>query len=73
MIQITRIGAGLIAFILVVGFMGIVVGQYEQNQTISHLQQPVVVKTVVVTPTNVPVAPTATPAATLKVVKPLTK
>ena len=61
-ILITKIGAGIIAGILVVGFAVQGFETYIQTKVISTLQQPVVVKTVVVTPTNVP---TATPSATL--------
>jgi|GEM_PF-2951731 len=81
MIQITKIGVGAVAVIILAGFAGVGGAVYHQSQVISHLQQPVLVRTVVVTPTSVPVVVTATPAATLKtrigtpvsVTKPLTK
>ncbi len=64
MISITKIGAGIIAGILVVGFAVQSFETYIQTKVISTLQQPVVVKTVVVTPTNVP---TATPSAAVRI------
>ncbi len=68
MISITKLGVGLIALILVVGFGLVSYGQYKQTQVISNLTHPVIVKTVVVTPT---VEPTATPSAAVKFYTPL--
>lgn len=70
MIQVTKLGTGLLAVVLLVGFGLVGYGEYNTTQAVKNQQPVVVTKTVVVTPT---VAPTATPAATLKVVKPLTK
>lgn len=80
MIQITKTGVGTVAVIILGGFAGVGGAVYHESQVVSHLEQPVIVKTVVVVPT---VEPTATPSATVKpvvrigtpvsVTKPLTK
>lgn len=80
MIQIKTSGVVLGAVIILAGFAGVGGAVYHESQVVSHLQQPVIVKTIVVQPT---VEPTATPSATVKpvtrigtpvsVTKPLTK
>lgn len=73
MVQITKIGTGLIAGLIVVGFIVVpLVDNYNTNQTVKDLH-PIVVVAPTVAQVSPTIEPTATPAATFKSVAPVKK